>query len=575
MINYNTIVYIFKNLDSAITDEKLSEALEVSVATIRRLKKTEQSYKRPPSSIRYEQYLQAFHKYKKEYFRNSSADITAVIINLLRNKNIRDDDINRKITDYQIKSQNYTDAEFEEFVSLLFHKALLSYSPEQGNKAAQSDELPISNVFSLESSGKIAYKTYSDLRNLGMSELDVARQLLENDKALYGNLGEHAGTAEQWAQHIKVKPENWGFLCQGQKIIGNWSCTFLTLEQESAVKTGTIKGIEFEANHSIDPLSAPDGEVAVHLLNMSINKEYQSEENLLILWRSFAEMLQNLAKLGTFYRSISVSSFIPEHDKMFRDMGFKYLCDRVITGKIYWLDLVNGMPPQFGKIMPNSKLEDLYNEHWGATIEFVQLSKRNELTHQENIDISLLLHDTDKYIYNAMMSRQQAKRILPHLIASSNNKDSMFSKENLFIAKAGKRVIGVILFKKGPLNWNSGELRKYAEFEGEILPETLKKVEEEYFTEYNNTEENVISIINCCVHSNWRYNLGIGSRMMAAFIQNHRQEILQLYVLKETPAAMRVYERNGFELVNVCNGFSVDNRNLPCGFMVRYPKNDM
>ena len=78
--------------------------------------------------------------------------------------------------------------------------------------------------------------------------------------------------------------------------------------------------------------------------------------------------------------------------------------------------------------------------------------------------------------------------------------------------------------------------------------------------------------MNCCVNSNYRMqnDIRLGTRMMQAFVAQHHER-LELYVLKETTAAMRLYLRAGFRTSeqDKCNGFSIDHRDLPCYFMYR------
>lgn len=422
--------------------------------------------------------------------------------------------------------------------------------------------------------GKLVLCTVADLEKKGLSKLNIAEQLLKNDRALFGDLGEHAGTKEQWAGQMERFGDNWMFLCDGTNVVGNWSCTFLTLAQELALKNGSMLGVNFTAEKAINPYISSDTEVAIHLLNISINDGYSTDENWALLWKSFGNRLCELAQKGIFYRSISACAFLPDYEEKFKKYGFKHIASRVGVGEVYLLDLTNGIPDKFCAIMPDTDLEKFYEEYWKTPVIFKQLSSNvpssEYPSEQQLIMISSLVYDTDKYIYRAMMERSQAQKILPRVFAS--NKDPMFNLDNIFVAMVGEKIIGLILYKKGSLQWNSEHVRRMAMFYGEKLPKTLDKVEEEYFSNYSHTDDNTISIINCCVHSNWRMgNNRIGTKMMEAFCREHPEQ-MELYVLSETIPAMRIYERNGFELVNTCNGFSVDNRELPCGFMVRPAK---
>ena len=566
MINYNTLGYILKNLNSDITLEQLSEDLDCSVSTCARLINLENPYKRPPNALKYDNYMDTFKRYKAKYFGNSSSKIIAAIIDILKNISIDPVAEYKQFAVYMEPSET-NDEQFEPFINLLIQQASCYYlSPNQVQNAKEG--IKDNNDYSVEET--IEMKTYFDLQLYGLSALDLAKQLIDNDKALFGDIGEHAGSAEQWAQHIRTTPENWGFLCLGDKIIGNWSCTFLTSDQEAAIRAGSMLGNDFTADRAANPFSSDDGEVAVHLLNISINEGYQTEEHWSMLWTSFGERLHQLALKGVFYRSISTCAFSEDYEAIFRRWGFDYLTSRVGRGKIYWLDLTYGFPEKFRKVVPNIGLNRLYEEHWGAPITFRQLSSvdAKKLTHQKKLDISTLIFGTDRYIYESMMSREQSKRILP--LVFSSKKDVMFSLDNLFVAEARDRIIGLILHKKGKLEWSAKYIKQIAEFLGEKLPDSLDDVETKYFTRYN-IDENTRSVINFCVNSNWcTRDRQVGVDLMSAFVESYGSDKLRLYVLQETLPEMQVYLDSGFVIDDLCNGWSKDNRDLPCAILVRH-----
>lgn len=419
----------------------------------------------------------------------------------------------------------------------------------------------------------LEFCTCFDLNRKGLSTLDISRQLIANDAALYGAdiLGANAGTAEQWASQIVAAPGNWHFLCDGTDIVGNWSYTYLSPSEEESVKNGTFAGDDFSLDSVNYPLTAPDREVVIYILNISLNEGYQTAANWNRLWKSFGDRLKQLVRSGVTIKRIYGCLFRDDHRVMFERMGFRRLIKNVVSGYIYHLDLNRSDISGFGWIMGDHKTTTNTGlEYSEQSIRFSQLSHNDILDEQQLVDIAGLIYDTDRYVYPPMFSREQAKRLLPLLFAG--NEDKMFSLDNIFCAMVGDRIIGLILHKNGPLNWNSGPLVKYARIMDETLPETMRTVEHEYFWEYDSTPDDATAILNCCVNSNYRMrnDIRLGTRMMQAFVAEH-PERLELYVLQETPAAMRLYLRAGFQTSeqHKCNGFSIDHRQLPCYFMYR------
>ena len=113
--------------------------------------------------------------------------------------------------------------------------------------------------------------TCFDLNKKGLSTPEISKQLIANDAALYGAdiLGANAGTAEQWASQIVAAPGNWYFLCNDTDIVGNWSYTYLSPDEEESVKNGTFAGDDFSLDSVNYPLTAPDREVVIYILNIS------------------------------------------------------------------------------------------------------------------------------------------------------------------------------------------------------------------------------------------------------------------------------------------------------------------
>jgi N-acetylglutamate synthase-like GNAT family acetyltransferase len=192
-----------------------------------------------------------------------------------------------------------------------------------------------------------------------------------------------------------------------------------------------------------------------------------------------------------------------------------------------------------------------------STLAFEQLENIRNASNSDITRIARLIYQTDPYIYPAMFQTESdAVNLISQLIQLGN--DPMFCLQNLYVAreKQNMAVIGIILWHKGSLEWHAEELRRLAEKTGIILQNTLLKAEDEYFSYYTQNEAAVISLINICVDSRYRYS-GIGTQMLRSFVQLHRDEPMELYVLADNQAAIACYERNGFATVEECDAFTV------------------
>jgi len=411
----------------------------------------------------------------------------------------------------------------------------------------------------------LQYRTYYQMKE-SCSALEIAERLVSNDLALYSGVEEFEGTPQLWAEHIVAWPDNWGFLCDRQdRIEGNWSYLPLTREQEELVR----RGLFFAQDASVDEtqylFAEKSGGIALCLLNLSLNDGYQTMANWNLLWKTFLQRLLELAGQGIPVTRVYANLVRPDHIGIFQNLGFVCLCQHVAYGTMFCLDLQLSALDNLYALLPELKQHYGGRENTGLT--FRQLSREEELSLEQLQQISDLIYSTDAYIYPAMMTREQAQIVLP--VVLTEDTDHMFALDNLYCACVGERVIGIILHKKGALRWDPQPLKKTAHLLGERLSPHIDRVAQEYFAGYDRVPDETTSVINCCVDAHWRMGKDrVGTQMLRAFLEQHPEK-LELYVLKETPAAIQLYLRAGFRLTDSCNGFSVEKADLPCLKMER------
>ena len=63
---------------------------------------------------------------------------------------------------------------------------------------------------------------------------------------------------------------------------------------------------------------------------------------------------------------------------------------------------------------------------------------------------------------------------------------------------------------------------------------------------------------------------GVGSFLLRSFFEAHRDcRQFELFVLADNQRAIHVYQKYGFSTAERLQGFSIDNRDLPCLRMVK------
>lgn len=202
-----------------------------------------------------------------------------------------------------------------------------------------------------------------------------------------------------------------------------------------------------------------------------------------------------------------------------------------------------------------------------STLRFEQLKEGQALSGRELEQLAALIYDTDPFIYPALFrSREQARRVLPAVFLHGG--DNMFRLENCFTGWLRGELVSLILWSAGSLEWDDSALRAGLERDIEHVSPGYPQVRNEYFPSYRANPDAVVSIVNFCVDGRMR-GRGVGGAMLRAFKREHPQNDMELFVLDSNPAAIRLYQREGFRELRKLDGFSLSAQKPLCVQMYR------
>jgi ribosomal protein S18 acetylase RimI-like enzyme len=216
--------------------------------------------------------------------------------------------------------------------------------------------------------------------------------------------------------------------------------------------------------------------------------------------------------------------------------------------------------------------------HSKATSVCRQLTREDHLSGVEYDTISRLIYDTDPYIYPALfgdgeIGLSNARKILP--VVFESGQDSMFRKQNLFLLYREDKIVSLILWIKGDLDWDPYSFLSCAEKAGVLLNEAnVLAVAARYVgSRYNvrSAEDSSVSLINVCVDSSCR-GQGLGKNILGAFLAGHDHELVKLCVLADNQNAVRLYSSAGFQITCKSTGFSLHGEPPECYDMERKQK---
>lgn len=206
----------------------------------------------------------------------------------------------------------------------------------------------------------IQLMNYQDLLAEGLDSIQIAENLVKNDRMLYPDIADdNEGSPEIWADFLSQYPETFSYLVDTKTntIVGNWSIAALTDEQKEKARQGELLERTFSLNNT-KCIFLP-GEHTLYVLNFSCNEEYRTSENFAILLKSFYAQLIKFAEQDIFFPEIYVNVFTPVYEAFWQGLGFKYITDNKKSGKIYRVDM-----RRYPKQMRNTKLRLLYEEHF-------------------------------------------------------------------------------------------------------------------------------------------------------------------------------------------------------------------
>ena len=149
--------------------------------------------------------------------------------------------------------------------------------------------------------------------------------------------------------------------------------------------------------------------------------------------------------------------------------------------------------------------------------------------------------------------------IIPKMIRAG---DQMFKNENLFVAMDGAKVAGVLMWMRGPLQWDK---KIYENCGGKS--EHIDRVVMEYFNLFAEAKANMTTMVRISVKKELQRK-HIGSQLMDTFMAEEKGPY-QLFVLSDNAGAISFFQGKGFRIRETRPGFSLDYQVPPCFWMIR------
>lgn len=181
---------------------------------------------------------------------------------------------------------------------------------------------------------------FADLLDLGYTASKIATQLVENDYINCNGIGEeNEGSAEQWEGFLQDNSDTFQYLINGEnKIVGDWSIVALTDEAYDLACRGEL--LEADIGEDNTALICFPDYYNGYILTFSLLPQYRTMENYNLIIDSFFKQIEDYSNEGVFFKHWCINVFGKEVEALVKRMGFKFVCNNKVFGKIYTCNFI-------------------------------------------------------------------------------------------------------------------------------------------------------------------------------------------------------------------------------------------
>ncbi len=261
---------------------------------------------------------------------------------------------NKSIITYKISNFNVSDA-FEYYLGnihwitatnsysndfSILKEAVSKYINSIENNITQKEQHNVLSNSLVSSASNCKIMTYTELLNNGYTSSSIAIQLIENDYINCNGIAQdNEGTVEQWEEMLINFGDTIIFLVNKENVIvGDFH--FIALNNEVMVKAKSGNLLESVITFEDTEFIGFPGTYNGFILSIGILPNYRTIKNTMLLLNKWVNNLEELSNDGVFFKEWCINIFSKETEKIIRGMGFNYLCDNIVFGKIYHLPFI-------------------------------------------------------------------------------------------------------------------------------------------------------------------------------------------------------------------------------------------
>jgi len=347
-LNLDLLLHILQDCSGA-SIERLAEWLQIDAATISRHMNNKSKWRRT-ADLR-TRWAKAFQEFRKIMANNDDLCYREICRELQF----------KYLIDPAPYCSAYDQNGYDAFVDTLISAAWREIGKESARENVGNIQVSPALV------NDVKYASFQDLLSAGMTPIDIANRLVDNDLKLYrsvfqdrGITAQNEGTAIQWAEYLSSYPMSFQYLVNSKnEIVGNFSFVSITDEMLDMYFRGLLFEKGFIPSVTRDLFSSGSDHI-LFLLNLSVNDEYSTAKSNLLLRKAFLQQLISFAENDDiFFKKIVTNVYKSSQESFYKQWGFSFVKPNALSGNVYELDMLPYPKALYEHLKANANLSGL------------------------------------------------------------------------------------------------------------------------------------------------------------------------------------------------------------------------
>jgi hypothetical protein len=220
---------------------------------------------------------------------------------------------------------------------------------------------PLMEIDGLKEPRRLRVCSKDDLNVLGWSATELLDRLLSIDYELMEGLNANqAGSSQQWAPLFTNNPSTWRILVDDNNDIGAyWHFTPLFDDEYRLAQSGALSDSSISLG-SVVPIDDVPGVYDIYIVAVCIRGSHRAAPNTRLLFESFLDALETLARSGSFVSSVTANAYTDDGISLCRAFAMDRLCKHLERGEVYFAPIHRFLSHQLAAKFPG--LRSLYQE---------------------------------------------------------------------------------------------------------------------------------------------------------------------------------------------------------------------